>query len=126
MADLFKDIIPSILETKEYALLTEADEKAYSAFLVNKALSFHSDTVLVANEMNKCPTVDNKLHYDFCLNIIKPYKRPYSKWHKRVDTVDLDIVKEYFCYSTAKAMAIMSILNDDQIGQMKKELSKGG
>jgi hypothetical protein len=126
MADLFKEIMPSLLETKVYVLLTEADEKAYPKFVVNKALSFHSDTVLVANEMNKCPTVDNKLHYDFCLNIIKPYKRPHSKWHKRVDTVDLDVVKEYYGYSTAKAMTAMSLLNDDQISQMKKELSKGG
>jgi hypothetical protein len=126
MPDLFKDIIPSILETKEYVLLTEADEKSYPKFLVNKALSYHSDTVLVANELNKYPTVDNKLHYDFCLNIIKPYKRPRSKWHKRVDTADLDVVKEYYGYSTAKAMAAMSLLNDDQITQMKKELSKGG
>ena len=127
MADLFKEIIPSILETKEYALLTEADEKAYPKYIVNTALSYYPDTVLVANEMNKCPNVDNKLHYDFCLNIISPRKRPWSKWNKKgALTVDLNIVKEYYGYSTAKAGAAMTLLSSDQISQMEKELNKGG
>jgi len=74
MADLFKEIIPSILQTKEYALLTEQDEKSYSSFMVNRALSFHRDTVLWANEMNRFTNLDNKLKYDFLLNIIRAQK----------------------------------------------------
>ncbi len=85
MADLFKEIIPSILQTKQYALLTEQDEKSYSAFMVNRALSFHRDTVLLANEMNKYPNLDNKLKYDFLLNIVRASKRQYSKWHKKAE-----------------------------------------
>ncbi len=86
MADLFKEIIPSILQTKQYALLTEQDEKSYSSFMVNRALSFHRDTVLLANEMNRYTTLDNKLKYDFLLNIVRASKRPYSKWHKKAQS----------------------------------------
>jgi len=95
MADLFKEIIPSILQTKEYALLTEQDEKSYSSFMVNRALSFHRDTVLLANEMNKYTTLDNKLKYDFLLNIVRASKRQYSKWHKKAQNSDLSLIKEY-------------------------------
>ena len=76
MADLFKELIPTILQTKEYALLTEQDEKSYSSFMVNRALSYHRDTVLFANEMNRYTTLDNKLKYDFLINMIIAQKRP--------------------------------------------------
>ena len=125
MADLFKEIIPSILQTKEYALLTEQDEKSYSSFMVNRALSFHRDTVLLANEMNKYTTLDNKLKYDFLLNIVRASKRPYSKWHKKAQSRDLSVVKEYYGYSDAKAEEALKILSDDQITAMKKQLYKG-
>lgn len=125
MADLFKEIIPSILQTKEYALLTEQDEKSYSSFMVNRALSYHRDTVLLANEMNKCSSLDNKLKYDFLLNIVRASKRPYSKWYKKAKSVDLDVIKEYYGYSDAKAYEALKILSDDQIAIIKKELYKG-
>ena len=125
MADLFKEIIPSILQTKEYALLTEQDEKSYSSFMVNRALSFHRDTVLWANEMNRFSTLDNKLKYDFLLNIIRAQKRQYSKWHKKAQSSDLNVVKEYYGYSDAKAEEALKILSDDQIAAMKKQLYKG-
>jgi len=125
MADLFKEIIPSILQTKEYALLTEQDEKTYSAFMVNRALSFHRDTVLFANEMNKFSNLDNKLKYDFLLNIVRAQKRPYSKWHKKAKSSDLEAVKEYYGYSDAKAEEALKILDDAQIELIKEQLYKG-
>ena len=125
MADLFKEIIPSILQTKQYALLTEQDEKSYSAFMVNRALSFHRDTVLLANEMNRYTTLDNKLKYDFLLNIVRASKRPYSKWFKKAENNDLDVIKEYYGYSDSKAAEALKILNDEQIAMLRKKLFKG-
>lgn len=125
MADLFKEVIPSILQTKQYALLTEQDEKEYSSFMVNRALSYHRDTVLWANEMNKHPNLDNKLKYDFLINIIRAYKRQYSKWYKKASNSDLSAVKEYYGYSDAKATEALKILSDDQITEIKKQLYKG-
>ena len=125
MADLFKEIIPSILQTKEYALLTEHDEKSYSSFMVNRALSYHRDTVLWANEMNRFTTLDNKLKYDFLLNTIRATKRPYSKWYKKALDSDLSAVKEYYGYSDAKAEEALKILSDTQIDSIKEQLYKG-
>ena len=125
MADLFREIIPSILQTKEDVLLTEQDEKSYSPFMVNRALSYHKDTVLYANEMNSYPNLDKKLQYDFYINIIRASKRPYSKWHKKASSGNLSVVKEYYGYSDAKAEEALKILSDDQIAAIKKELYKG-
>jgi hypothetical protein len=125
MADLFKEIIPSILQTKQYALLTEQDEKSYPSFMVNRALSYHEDTVLIANELNIYPNIDNKLKYDALINSVRAYRRQYSKWYKKAQSSDLNVVKEYYGYSDAKAEEALKILSDDQIADMKKQLYKG-
>ena len=125
MADLFKEIIPSILQTKQPFILTEQDEKSYSPFMVNRALSYHRDTVLWANEMNQYPNLDKKLQADFLLNTVRAYKRPYSKWHKKAQSSDLETIKEYYGYNDAKAVEALKILSDDQIAMMKKQLYKG-
>ena len=93
--------------------------------MVNRALSFHKDTALFANEMNKYPSLDKKLQADFLLNIVRAYKRPYSKWFKKAQSSDLNVVKEYYGYSDAKAEEALKILSDDQITAMKKQLYKG-
>jgi len=125
MADLFKEIIPSILQTKQYALLTEQDEKSYSPFMVNRALSYHRDTALIANQMNLYPSTDKKLQYDFLLNIVRASKRPYSKWYKKAKSSDLETIKEYYGYSDSKAVEALKVLSEDQISAMKKQLYKG-
>jgi hypothetical protein len=125
MADLFKEIIPSILQTKQYALLTEQDEKSYPSFIVNRALSYHEDTVLIANEINIYPNIDNKLKYDALINSIRAYKRQFSKWYKKAQSSDLNVVKEYYGYSDAKAEEALKILSADQIAALEKQLYKG-
>ena len=123
MSDLFKDIIPSILQTKKNVL---EDEKDYAPFIVNKALSFHRDCVLYANEMNKFPNTDPLLQYHFLINTIRGYKRPYQKWLKRETIDNLELLKEYYNCSNEKAKEIMSILSNDQINEIRKRLDKGG
>lgn len=125
MADLFKEIIPSILVTKENTMLNEQDEKSYPAFIVNRALSYHRDTVLIANEINKYPSVDNKLKYEFLLNMIRPAKRQYSKWYKPVKNDDLLAVKEYYGYSNQKAQEALALLDNEQIAMIKTRIQKG-
>ena len=125
MADLFKEILPSILQTKQHCLHTEQDEKSYPHFIVGRALSQFADTVFFANAVNYYPSLDNKLKYDFLLNTVKPYRRPFSKWAKKVEPVDLAVVKEYYGYSDAKALEALRILTPDQIDSLRKELDKG-
>lgn len=123
MTNIFKDIIPSILQTKKNVL---EDEKDYHAFVVNRALSFHYDCVMQANMMNQCPNLPPKLQYQFLLNSVRGYKRPFRKWEKRETIDDLEIVKEYFGYSNEKAKETLNMLNETQLEEIRKELDKGG
>ena len=123
MTDLFKDIIPSILQTKKNVL---EEEKDYNAFVVNKALSFHYDCVLQANEMNRFPSLSSTMQYRYLLNSIRGYKRPFKPWQKRETIENLETVKEYFCYSNEKAKEVLVLLNADQIEEIRKKIHKGG
>jgi hypothetical protein len=126
MLDLFKEIMPSILQTKKNVLKDEKDEKDYNAFIVNKALSFHYDCVLSANQMNMNHVLDNKLQYHYLINTIRPYRRDFQKWLKAEKVENLECVKEYYGYSNAKAKAALEVLSEEQIKAIKKELNKGG
>ena len=123
MSDLFKEIIPSILQTKEYVL---ENEKDYVPFIVNRALSYHYDCAMYANEMNRLPHTDRKLQYDFYLNSIRGYRRPFQRWQKREEDDALEAIKEYYGYSNEKAKEALSILSDAQIDEIKTRLFKGG
>ena len=123
MADLFKDIIPSILQTKQDIL---ENEKEYSAFIVNRALSYHIDGLMYANQMNLNSKLDSKLQYHYLLNTIRPMKRKFQAWQKQDKLKNLEYVKEYFSYSDEKARAALKILNDKDIDFIKEKLEKGG
>jgi hypothetical protein len=123
MSDLFKDIIPSILYTKNHVL---ENDKDYPAFVVNRAISFHYDCVLQANEMNQYPSLPANMQYQFLLNSIRGYKRPFRKWEKRETIEDLEAVKEYYNYSNEKAKEALVLLDATQIDTIKKKLNKGG
>ena len=100
-------------------------EKEYKQFIINRALSFNHDTVLYANEMNFNNHLDSKLQFDFFLNTIRPKKR-YSKWLKRENNEVLELIKNYYKCSYAKARDYVTLLNDSQLDMIKKHIDKGG
>ena len=126
MPDLFKEIIPSILQTKKSVIRDDIDLKDYAPFVVNRALSYHVDCVLYANEMNLHPGIDKDLQYQYYLNIIRPMKRKFQPWQKSSADKDLDCVKEFFGYSNQKAKEALRILNDEQLAEIRRRIDKGG
>jgi hypothetical protein len=123
MADLFKDIIYSILQTKKDVLDNEAD---YVPYVVNKALSYHKDCVLFANEMNRRHFLDKKMQNDFLLNTVRARKRPFNKWVKAEKSEDIACIKAYYGLSTSKAQEALRLLSEDQIRQLKEKTDPGG
>lgn len=123
MTDLFKELIPSILQTKKNCL---DNEKDYVPYVVNKALSQHMDCVMYANQMNMLPNTDKNMQYSYLLNIVRPYKRPYQKWLKRDKIEDLEVIKEYYKYSDEKARVVMTLLSEKQVDDLRKRIHKGG
>ena len=103
----------------------ELAEKLYPPYLVNKALSQFADTARIVNEMNIHHHLDKKLQFDFLINIIRSKKR-FSKWAKKQDDENLELVMQHYGYSYEKAAQVLPLLSTDQIITIKKKRFEGG
>lgn len=117
------DYINSINYTKEDLMVDEVSTKAYNAFIINRGLSYFPDTVLFANEMNINNHLQSRMQYDYLLSTVRKNKR-WSKWNKKLESEDVNAVREYYQCNYDRALEILSILTKEQIEDIKK--SKGG
>jgi hypothetical protein len=107
------DIINDISYGKA-GILNEDNEHEYNAFLTNKALSYHLDSVLLANEMNMVSQVGKRLQYEYYMNSLRKRKR-YSKWIKSKESKELDAIAAYYNYNNFRAREALSVLTPLQI-----------
>jgi hypothetical protein len=119
------EYLKAINETKKDIMVDDIAEKEYNAFLINRGLSFFKDTILYANEMNIHHHLDNRVQFDFFINIIRKKKR-WSKWIKADDVANLELIKEYYGYSNEKAKSALTLMSNEQIEQLKLRIYKGG
>ena len=119
------DFLNAINFTKQDIMVDDITEKAYSPFMVNRGLSYFPDTVLMANEMNQHAHLDNRLQFDFFINIVRK-KRRFSKWFKAETVSDVEVVKEYYGYSNQKARQVLTLLTTEQLDLLRKKVYKGG
>lgn len=120
------DYVNQILQGKKNLIVDEITEKEYNPFIVNRALSYHYDCVLFANEMNMRSHLDKKLQNSFLINTIRSKKRPFAKWVKSEKSDDIEYIKRYFNYSDTRAKEVLRLLNDEQIQQIKEQTETGG
>lgn len=119
------DFVKSVTETKERIDLVE-NEKEYTAFVINKALSFNPDCLFMVQEMNQYPDIPKDAQYEFYLNGLAK-KRRYGRWVKKDSfPSDLELVKEVYGYSNEKAITALNILSEKQLVQLKTLMNKGG
>lgn len=119
------EYVNAINHTKQNVMVDDTAEKAYNSFMVNRTLSYFSDTILMANEMNLNHHLDNRLQFDFFINIVRKKKR-FSKWNKPETVSDVEVVKEYYGYNNEKARQVLTLLTSKQIDELKKKVFKGG
>ena len=119
------DYVTAINYSKKNMIVDEESEKAYLPYMTNRSLSYFQDTVAVANAMNQYHILDNKLQFDFLINIIRKKKR-FSKWAKAQTNDDVEVIKTYYGYSNEKARQVHSLLSSDQIDILKKKVYRGG
>jgi hypothetical protein len=121
-----KDWLNSINTNKKNLIDEDPDSaKEYAPYIINKCMSGHLDTVLLANEMNINSQLDKKMQYDFFINIVRPRKR-FSPWLKKEKIESLQVVKQYYGYSEEKAKSALKILTQDQIDFIKQKMNRGG
>jgi hypothetical protein len=119
------EYLNAINDTKKDIMVDDIAEKAYNSFMINRGLSYFQDTALIANEMNVNHHIDNRLQFQFFINIIRKRKR-FSKWLKPETENDLAIIKEYYGYSNDKARQVLGLFSKEQINELNKKVYKGG
>ncbi len=123
------DFIKSVSETKIDLIKTneqpELIEKTYNPYTVNKGLSFYNDTILHANEMNRCNNLFKDAQYRYYLAILRSRKR-YTKWIKPEKNEQLDMLQEYYQCNRTVAKSYLRILSDDDLKIININMNKGG
>lgn len=128
MSNIFTYIDAISSSKKDLMRGTENDdlaEKGYSAFMANRAMSYHPDAIFHANEMNHCSHIDNLFQFDYFINSLRKRKR-FAKWAKPETSRDLEAVMEYFAYGRVKAESAMLALSAKDIAVIHERLEKGG
>jgi len=119
------EYVNAINMTKKNIMVDDIAEKQYVPYMTNRSMSYFNDTVLIANEMNINHHLDNRLQFDFFINIIRKRKR-FSKWFKPESQSDVEVVKAYYGYSNEKARQVLPLLTKEQLEVLKKKVDKGG
>lgn len=117
--------VNSITDSKEDVMVDDLTEKGYNAWIVNRALSQHADTALMANEMNYHYELPARMQYDFLRHIVRKRKR-FGKWPKAETDEAVSLVAEYYGYSKDKARQVVSMFPEVEVEKIRKALSKGG
>lgn len=119
------DFLGSINTSKKNLMIGTDEEKQYVPFVVNRSLSYFQDTVGLANAINIHHHIDNRLQYEFFINIVRKRKR-FSKWVKPTVENDVEVIKEYYGYSNEKARQALPLLSSQQLEFIKNKVNKGG
>ena len=99
----------------------ELAEKEYVPFLTNKAMSYHTETLLYSNEMNRYAFLPNKLQYEYLLHSVRPGKR-FSKWAKKDDVDRIQAIAKYYQCNMQRAQEYISILSPEDIEDIQEEI----
>ena len=123
-----KDYLQAINETKKPLLESDDKEweKKYPPFVINRCLSMFYDTIMHSNEMNGLHFLPKTMQFHYLINSIRKKKRFGGKWLSQAKLKDMDIVKEYYGFSNAKAKEALTLLTKDQIEIIRNNLNKGG
>ena len=117
------EIVNNILQSKELA----ENISDYVPYITNRAISYHYDCIMQANEMNLRSGLESNMQYDFLFHSIRKYKRPFRKWQKKEKEEDnIDSIKEYYGVSTIRARELISLLSEENLKFINEKLQKGG
>lgn len=116
------DIVNNILQEKE----SVTDLTNFVPYITNRAISYHYDCIMQANEMNMHTELHPEMQYSFLFNSIRKYKRPFRKWQKKEKEESISIIKEYYGISSARARDFLTVLSEENIDFMRERNQKGG
>jgi hypothetical protein len=117
--------VKSVSNNKKDLLKDNPDNaKHYTAFVVNRGLSFYPDTVLIANEMNMYPDIPAEAQYYYYMGAIRKGNR-YSEWHKAKKDDDLDLVQKVYQVRREIAKQYLKLLSSDDLAKLRELVDTG-
>jgi hypothetical protein len=123
------DFINAVSLTKEDLIGNhenpELAEKQYSAYMVNRGLSYFEDTILHANEMNRRAHLFDKAQFDYYLGALRKRKR-FSKWFKAEKSADLDAIQQVYQCNRTVAKMYLKALSTEELQSVHERISIGG
>ena len=103
----------------------EPISKNYLPFIINRAFSYHLDSVLFANEMNKYSGIlSPKMQYHFYKNTLPPRKR-YSSWASSPKIKEIELIQKKYGYSRVKAEEVLTLFPSSEIEKLEKLYKSG-
>lgn len=119
------DFIKSVSNNKKDLLKDNPENvKEYSAFMVNRGLSFYPDTVLIANDMNLYPDIPPEAQYYYYMGAIRKGNR-YSEWHKKKKDDDLDLIQQVYQVRRDIAKQYAKLLSKDDLAKLRQLVDTG-
>ena len=117
------DLIDDVSYSKQDLMRQDPDEasRVYSPYMTNRALSYHADTIMIANDMNVLCHVNPDMHYRALFIAVRPRKR-FSKWFKPEDKERVEALSEWYNINTTRARELLRVLSDEEIDSIVKRL----
>jgi len=100
-------------------------ERDYSPWIINLGMSMNVETIMYANEMNRCYGTTKTMQYDFYTHAVRSGRR-YAKWAKDGKDKEVEALQEYYQINRHKATDLLLLLTEQQIEDIKMKLKKGG
>lgn len=123
------EVAKNIKEKGEILIQTESDEKIYTPYVVNKALSFSQQNIFLVDLMNTGRNLSGKMQYHFYYNVI-PKSKKFDPWLKSNTPKDSDelvlMISEYFCINKSLAKQYLSMMPSEEVDIIKTKMDKGG
>ena len=104
----------------------DESESGYAPFMINRSLSYHHDTVMLAQEMNQYQDLPKKMQYDFLRLAVKPKKKRFSKWFKPEKELAVEQLANWLKISPDRAREYLSLLTTEEIDSILEKFKTGG
>lgn len=117
------DFVKAISNTKE-PVFNEQTESAYVPFIVNRALSYHSDCIFHTQAINK-HGIPKDMHYAYLFAAL-PKRKRFAPWAKLKPEPIVETLQRVYKYSLQRAIEAAKIFSEEQKKEFIKLHSLGG
>jgi hypothetical protein len=129
LGNRFFEILNTLSHSKQDQRDSEDFEQLYQPYVADLYFSLFIDTIMDANRMNRLcalgSDIPKSVHYGYYLNKIRPAKRFSKRWPKAEKDDVIELIKDYYGYSTVKAKEALAVLSEEQIKEIIKKSDRG-